>query len=121
MLEYDNLKDPGRSFEDWTMEKLRLQRIERYILNLFRVRGTTNVLAKQIFDSTDEFSNADLVRAFEDLEKNWRLLVRHTTEGNDWISLTPEGAEAAEVKPMHYVEQSTALPHPPKSATQKTG
>ena len=103
------------------MEKQRLERIERYLLGLFRVRGTTNILAKEIFDSTDEFANADLVRAFEDLEKKWRLLVRHTNEGNDWISLTPEGAEAAEIKQMQHVEQSTAQPHPPKSATQKTG
>ena len=102
------------------MEKLRLQRIERYILNLFRVRGTSNILAKEIFNSTNEFANADLVRAFEDLEKKWRLLVRHTNEGNDWITLTPEGAEAAEIEQLDYVEESIAIPHPPKSATPRT-
>ena len=103
------------------MEKQRLERIERYILGLFRVRGTSNILAKEIFGSTSEFANADMVRAFEDLEKKWRLLVRHTNEGNDWISLTQEGAEAAEIGRVDYVEQSIALPHPPKSATERTG
>ena len=103
------------------MEKQRLERIESHILGLFRVRGTTNILAKEIFDSTNEFANADLVRAFEDLEKKWRMLVRHTNEGNDWISLTPEGAEAAEIKQKQYVDQPTAQPHPPKSATPRTG
>jgi hypothetical protein len=99
------------------MEKERLERIERHVLDLFRGRGTTNILAKEIFASTDEFANSDLVRAFEDLEKKWRLLVRHTNEGNDWISLTPEGADLAEIKYVEVVGQATALPHPPKSAT----
>jgi hypothetical protein len=58
------------------MEKRRLERIERYIFDLFRGRGTAKLLAGEIFESTDEFANADLVRAFEDLEKKWRLLVR---------------------------------------------
>ena len=79
------------------MEKRRLERIERYILALFRDRGTAKLLAREIFESTDEFANADLVRAFEDLEKKWRLLVRYTNEGNDWISLTREGAAHAKV------------------------
>ena len=45
------------------MEKRRLERIEQYIFTLFRERGTTRLLAKEIFESTDEFANADLVRA----------------------------------------------------------
>ena len=98
------------------MEKQRLERIERHVLGLFRGRGTTNILAKEIFASTDEFANADLVRAFADLENKWRLLVRHTNEGNDWISLTPAGAHVAEIEHMEIVGQTTALPHPPKSA-----
>ena len=99
------------------MEKRRLERIERHIFTLFRERGTTRLLATEIFDSTDEFANADLVRAFEDLEKKWRLLVRYTDEGHDWVSLTPEGAAYAEVTPVDGVDQPDAPPHPPKSAT----
>ncbi|MBD0370935.1 MAG: hypothetical protein ICV60_08880 [Pyrinomonadaceae bacterium] len=99
------------------MDKRRLERIEQYIFALFRARGASRLLAKEIFDSTDEFANADLVRAFEDLEKKWRLLVRYTSEGNDWVSLTPEGAARANIDQPEDAEQPDALPHPPKSAT----
>ena len=99
------------------MEKRRLERIEQYIFTLFQERGTARLLAKEIFDSTDVFANADMVRAFEDLEKKWRLLVRHTDEGNDWVSLTPEGAAHAHVNQIEDIDQSDAQPHPPKSAT----
>lgn len=99
------------------MEKRRLERIEQYIFTLFRERGTARLLAREIFESTAEFANADLVRAFEDLEKKWRLLVRHTNEGNDWVSLTPEGARLSGVNPPEAADQPDTLPHPPKSAT----
>ena len=99
------------------MEKQRLERIEQYIFALFQSRGTSRLLAREIFESTGEFANADLVRAFEDLEKKWRLLVRHTTEGNDWVSLTPEGAAHVGVKQSEAEDEPQALPHPPKSAT----
>jgi len=99
------------------MEKQRLERIEQYIFALFRDRGTARLLAREIFESTDEFANADLVRAFEDLEKKWRFLVRYTNEGNDWVSLTPEGAAYAKINQVEAADQPTALPHPPKSAT----
>ncbi len=99
------------------MDKRRLERIEQHIFALFRSRGTPKLLAKEIFESTDEFANADLVRAFEDLEKKWRLLVRYTKEGNDWVTLTPEGADYAGVNQMGAEDQPEALPHPPKSAT----
>ena len=98
------------------MDQQRLQKIEQYILSLFRRREITRLLAKEIFESTNEFANGDLVRAFEDLEKKWRLLVRHTNEGNDWVSLTPKGAEVAGIKYLAVIGQATALPHPPKSA-----
>jgi hypothetical protein len=101
------------------MEKRRLESIERYILALFRDRRTAKLLAREIFESTDEFANADLVRAFEDLEKKWRLLVRYTNEGNDWVSLTREGAASAKVNKSEVELQPEALPHPPKSATRK--
>jgi hypothetical protein len=97
------------------MEKQRLERIEQYIFALFRHRGTARLLAREIFDSTDEFANADMVRAFEDLEKKWRLLIRHTSEGNDWVSLTPEGMAHAGMSQVETDNSTEALPHPPKS------
>ena len=99
------------------MEKGRLESIERYIFALFRSRRTTRLLAREIFESTNEFANADLVRAFEDLEKKWRFLVRYTKEGHDWISLTPEGAAYGGVEQVKAEDPPDAPPHPPKSAT----
>jgi hypothetical protein len=99
------------------MDKQRLQRIEQYIFTLFRERRAVRLLAREIFESTDEFANADLVRAFEDLAKRWRLLVRYTDEGNDWVSLTPEGAAHAGLEQVEAADQPPALPHPPKSIT----
>ena len=99
------------------MDKRRLERIEEYVLDLFRRRGTSKLLAREIFESTDEHANADLVRAFEDLEKTRRLLVRHTTEGSDWITLTPEGAARAGLPQPATTDQPDAPPHPPKSST----
>src|SRR5215213_743700 len=63
------------------MEKHRLARIEQYILEFFQQRQLTRIMAKDLFDSTPEYANADLVRALEDLEKKQRLLVRHTYDG----------------------------------------
>ncbi len=97
------------------MEKQRLERIERYILGFFQKRQQTRVLAKELFDSTAEYTNADLVRALEDLEKTERLVVRHTSEGNDYITLTPQGVLYVGLE-QSDVEHS-APPHPPRSAT----
>lgn len=77
------------------MNKEVLARVEEYVLGLFRRRGATRVLAREIFDSSPDIANADLVRAFEDLEKRRRALVRHTEGGDDWVTLTPEGARLA--------------------------
>ena len=99
------------------MDKRKLERIEEYIFSLFRKRGTAKLLAREIFESTDEYANADLVRAFEDLEKRWRLLVRFTKDGNDWVSLTPEGAAHAGLDELTRAERPETLPHPPKSST----
>ncbi len=97
------------------MEKHRLEKIEQTIFSFFASRNHSKVLTKEIFDNLTEFANADLVRAFEDLEKSRRLLVRYTDEGHDWILLTPEGAEFAGVGPPGKSAQ--AIPHPPKSRT----
>jgi hypothetical protein len=99
------------------MDRRRLEAIEKYVLGFFRAEGRTRTLANELFASTGEYANADLVRALEDLEKTHRLLVRHTTEGNDYISLTAQGVVElgfAEVDP----EESSVMPHPPKSATR---
>jgi hypothetical protein len=97
------------------MEKGKLEAIEQYIFEVFRERGSSRLLAKEVFDSTSEFSNADLVRAFEDLEKRWRLLTRYTKEGSDWVTLTPDGAEyvGLNIAP----DSRVAFLHPPRSIT----
>ena len=99
------------------MERQKLERIEEYILAFFRRNATARLLSKQVFDSTDEYANADFVRAFEDLEKKKRLLVRYTDEGNDWIQLMPEGAKYAGVSERGMVDGPAVMPHPPKSST----
>lgn len=99
------------------MEKHKLARIEEYIVEFFQDRQQTRLLAKDLFDSTPEYANADLVRALEDLEKKKRLLVRHTYEGNDYITLTTQGASLVGVDQVGLESDGSAMPHPPKSAT----
>lgn len=100
------------------MNKHRLEQIERYVIGYFQVRQHTRILAKELFDSASTFANADIVRALEDLEKHERLLVRHTTEGNDYISLTPQGIDRLGLQQAPVEDDVPALPHPPKSATK---
>ena len=100
------------------MDKQRLKQIERYILGFVREQGQTRILAKQLFDSTSTYANADMVRALEDLEKTERLLVRHTTEGNDYISLTAQGIAHLGLEEANVEDDVAAVPHPPKSATK---
>ena len=100
------------------MDKGRLEQIEKYVLGFFQSRQQTRILARDLFESTAEFANADLVRALEDLEKQERLLVRHTTEGNDYISLTPEGKALLDLTEGDREDELPAMPHPPKSATK---
>jgi hypothetical protein len=100
------------------MDTRRLQQIEEYILGFFQRRQQTRILAKELFDSTREYANADLVRAFEDLEKKHRVLVRYTREGNDYVSLTPDGAIYVGLEPSDVENEPPVLPHPPRSATK---
>lgn len=100
------------------MEQLRLRQIERYVLGFFREQQQTRILAKELFESTRIYANADIVRALEDLEKKERLLVRHTTEGNDYISLTAQGIADLGLGQANVVDDVAAMPHPPKSATK---
>lgn len=97
------------------MERRKLEAIEQYIFSLFRGRNQTRMLTRELFESTNEFANADLVRAFEELEKRWRLIIRYTHDGHDWIALTPEGAKYADVAYSDDV-QSEGIRHPPKSS-----
>jgi len=46
------------------------------------------------------------------------LLVRYTHEGNDYISLTPQGVMFVGLEPSDVENEPTVLPHPPKSATK---
>jgi len=101
-----------------TMERHQLEQIESYVINFFQEQGQSRILARELFDSTAAYANADLVRALEDLEKKERLLVRHTTEGNDYISLTNEGLARLGVAGVETDVERPALPHPPKSATK---
>jgi hypothetical protein len=98
------------------MEKRRLAEIEDYIFELFRRERLGRLLTRRIFESTQAYTNGDLVRAFEDLEKKHRLLVRYTEEGNDWVRLTPAGAEYAGLAELAD-DAPPVLPHPPKSST----
>ena len=100
------------------MEKQRLQQIERYVLGFFKEQQQTRILAKELFASTSAYANADIVRALEDLEKTERFLVRHTTEGNDYISLTAQGIAHLGLEQANVEDDVAAVPHPPKSATK---
>jgi hypothetical protein len=100
------------------MEKYRLVQIEKYIINFFQEQQQTRILAKDLFDSTSAYANADMVRALEDLEKKERLLVRHTTEGNDYVSLTSPGVARLGLDGVDGEIETSAIPHPPKSATK---
>jgi hypothetical protein len=96
------------------MNKGRLARVEEYVLGLFQRSGATRLLVREVFEASTVYANADIVRAFEDLEKRQRALVRHTEEGDDWVSLTPEGARLAGLPAPD--EAPPAYPHPPKSS-----
>ncbi len=100
------------------MDKRRLAEIEKYVINFFQELQQPRILAKDLFDSTSVYANADIVRALEDLEKSERFLVRHTTEGNDYISLTPVGLALLGLEEKDVESDASVLPHPPKSATK---
>ena len=98
------------------MEKQRLEQIERYVLGFLKEQQQTRILAKELFESTSTYANADIVRALEALEKTERLLVRHTTGGNDYISLTAQGIVHLGLEQANVEDDVAAVPHPPKSA-----
>ena len=98
------------------MKEQRLQQIEEDVFDFFKSHRATKLLTRVIFEGMSEYANADLVRAFEDLEKRQRLLVRYTDEGDDWIHLTPEVVRYAGMTEFE-TGKPESLPHPPKSST----
>ena len=76
--------------EDNASRRTRLAAVEQYVMNQFRDAAATRLLAKDLFAGGAPYSNADLVRAFEELQRQ-RLLIRRSEEGNDWLFLTELG------------------------------
>ena len=99
------------------MDKRRLAEIENHIFEVFRNRRSNNLLTRELFDASPQYANADLVRAFEDLEKKHRMLIRYTEEGDDRIELTPEGVNRAGEAEFNVIEYADVLPHPPRGST----
>jgi len=99
------------------MDKVKREEIELSVMDFFSDRKTSKLLTKELFQALTQYANSDLVRAFEDLEKSKRLLVRYTQDGDDWISLTNVGVERTgiQVGPNDY--GNAIHPHPPRSST----
>jgi hypothetical protein len=90
-----------------------LHPIEEDVLAMFRAARATRLPTRAVF-TRGPHSNADFVRAFEDLEKQWRYLVRRTIDGVDWLDLTVEGARAAGVPAL--AADGPEMVTPPRSA-----
>jgi len=98
------------------MNKVKREAIESSVIEFFSERNSAKLLTKDLFHALPQYANSDLVRAFEDLEKTKRLLVRYTQDGDDWISLTNTGVERAGMQ-LGRNELVTAVhPHPPRSS-----
>ena len=87
--------------------------IERDVLAMFRAARTTRLRTQSVFQRGPH-ANADFVRAFEDLEKQQRYLVRHTVDGVDWLELTMDGAHAAGIPAVIDSEEPADLRRPPR-------
>jgi hypothetical protein len=96
------------------LELAALSVLEQTVLDLFRLEQTVRLRTQFIFTSLVTHANADLVRAFEDLEQRWRLVIRYTDAGEDWLQLTPAGATAVGLSPASTAGHPV-VPHPPKS------
>ena len=72
-------------------EKRKLQRMEDYVLGLFRQQGKARMSAVEVFNSTAEYKNSDLAKAFDNLERNRRLLIRYRFDNDEWLQLMPAG------------------------------
>jgi hypothetical protein len=81
---------------DSETHRRRLATIERDVLDCFTRYRTRRLLTRALLAELP-YAHADVVRALEDLETQGGLLIRQTEEGNDWLFLTPVGAEEAGV------------------------
>ncbi len=92
---------------------LALSVLEQTVLDLFRLEQTQRLRTPFIFTTLISHANADLVRAFQALEQRWRLVIRYTDAGEDWLHLTAAGAHA-----VGLAQESDAVrdvvPHPPR-------
>jgi hypothetical protein len=91
-----------------------LPAIEQTVLDLFRLEQTLRLRTPFIFTTLTAHVNADLVRALEALEQRWRLVIRYTDAGEDWLQLTATGAQAVG---LTYTSGAVpdVVPHPPRS------
>lgn len=85
---------------------LALSVLEQTVLDLFRLEQTLRLRTQLVFATLSTHVNADIVRAFEALERQWHLVIRYTDAGEDWLQLTEVGAQA-----VGLTQASTALPH----------
>jgi len=99
------------------MNKVKREAIESSVIEFFSDRNSRKLLTKDLFQALPQYANSDLVRAFEDLEKTKRLLVRYTQDGDDWISLTNTGVERAGIQPGPNQLTAAIHPHPPRGST----
>jgi hypothetical protein len=104
---YSSLSTPPAAYD----RVQQLRQIERDILSIFVTRKTTRLRTREVFDHGPH-ANADFVRAFEDLEKRWRYLVRHTQDGTDWLDLTADGAREAGLSIAGTTKLPGDLPKP---------
>lgn len=99
---------------DTETHRRRLAALERDVLDCFARYRTRRLLTQSLLAELPH-AHADVVRALEDLEKQGGLLTRQTEEGNDWVFLTPVGAEAAGVADTPAVTE-TVHREPPRLA-----
>jgi len=99
-----------------TVNKYNLAEVERCIFELFAERRTNTLPTNELFNRTPQYANADIVRALEELEERWRLLVRYTKDGDDRVQLTPDGVAYVGSDEFIVIQEPEALPHPPKSS-----
>lgn len=91
---------------DSATHRRRLAALERDVLASFTRHRTRRLLTQALFAELPH-AHADIVRALEDLEKQGGLLVRQTEQGNDWLFLTPAGAQEAGVEDTPAIREVT--------------
>ncbi|MEO8217351.1 MAG: hypothetical protein ABI718_09755 [Acidobacteriota bacterium] len=103
---------PDGTFDNTMSRRDRAGRIGDKVIDYFRRRRVHRIPTSELFDILP-YSNADIVRSLEDLERKHRLLVRMTDEGTDWIVLTADGAREAGLDMSQFVV--TPAPTDPKA------